>query len=363
MSRRAPTRTLPLRAGQNNNPRKLPAMRMLALLCLLLASSFTLAADAPAAGQPPVKRKFCVFDIAGAHGDIFRTMQDYRLEMLKHGVDFTLVPYTSEKIAAEDFKAGQCDAADLTSFRIRNFVKYAGTVDAVGALPTREHVKLALQALAHPSMAPKLRSGPYEIAGIVPIGAAYVFTRDRKIDTITKAAGKRVAVLDYDPEMAGMVSRLGASPVPSDLTNFAGKFNNGSVDIIVSPAAAFKPLELYKGLEPNGAIIDFPFTQISAMVIVRSEKFPPEMLQFAREQVFANIDKVYDIVDKMAADVPKKYWVPIPAADKAKYEILMRDTRIELRERGYYDADALTLLRKVRCKVDSSRAECTDKLE
>jgi len=338
-------------------------MRLPVLLLLLLASTFALAADPAAAPVPTVKRKFCVFDIAGAHGDIYRTMQDYKLEMIKHGVDFELIAYTSEKIAAEDFKAGQCDATDLTSFRVRNFIKYAGTVDAVGALPSRQHVKLALQALADPRMAAKLRSGPYEVAGIVPIGAAYVFTRDRKIDSITKAAGKRVAVLDYDPEMAGMVARLGASPVPSDITNFAGKFNNGSVDIIVAPAAAFKPLELWKGLEPNGGIIDFPFTQISAMVIVRSERFPPEMLQFAREQVFQNIDKVYDIVDKMAADVPTKYWVPLPAADKLKYEVLMRDTRIQLRDKGYYDAEALTLLRKVRCKVDSSRGECSDKLE
>ncbi|MFZ5757180.1 MAG: putative solute-binding protein [Pseudomonadota bacterium] len=341
-------------------------MRLFALPALLLSALLFSTGSGAADQQVPanvVKRKFCVFDIAGAHGDIYRTMQDYRLEMLKHGVDFELVPYTSEKIAAEDFKAGLCDAADLTSFRIRNFIKFAGTVDAVGALPTREHVRLALQALAHPSMAPKLKSGPYEIAGIVPIGAAYVFSRDRRIDTITKAAGKRVAVLDYDPEMAKMVSRLGASPVPSDITNFAGKFNNGSVDIIVAPIAAYKPLELYKGLEPSGGIIDFPFTQLSAMVIVRSEKFPPDMLQFAREEIFRNLDRIYEIVDRMGTDVPKKYWVPIPEADKGKYEILMRDTRIQLRETGYYDGEALTLLRKVRCKVEPARAECTDKTE
>ena len=33
-----------------------------------------------------------------------------------------------------------------------------------------------------------------------------------------------------------------------------------------------------------------------------------------RHLVLQNIDKVYDIVDKMAADVPTKYWVPLPAA-------------------------------------------------
>ncbi|MFZ5722492.1 MAG: putative solute-binding protein [Pseudomonadota bacterium] len=333
---------------------------------LSLASGPAAAADATGPNALPakiIKAKFCVFDIAGAHGDIYRTMQDYRIEMLKHGVDFELIPYTSEKIAAEDFKAGICDAVDLTSFRARNFIKSAGTIDAIGALPTTEHVRLALAALADPRSAAKLRSGPYEVAGIVPIGAAYIFTRDRRIDSLTKAAGKRVAVLDYDPTQAKLVSQLGAAPVPSDITNFSGKFNNGSVDIIAAPLAAYRPLELYKGLEPSGGIIDYPFTQLTAQVLVRSEKFDPAMLQYAREQVYRNFDKVLEILAQMSKDVPAKYWVKIPEPDKIKYETMMRDARIQLRDEGYYDGDMLSLLRKVRCKVDSSRAECTDKKE
>lgn len=330
------------------------------LLTLLAAAA---SAQAVAPGEV-LKRKFCVWDVAGAHGDIYRTMQDYRLEMLKHGVDFELIPYTSEKIAAEDFKAGLCDAVDLTTLRVRSFIKYAGTLDAVGALPTTEHLRMALAALTDPRSAAKLRSGPYEVAGIVPVGPAYVFTRDRRIDSITKAAGKRVAVLDYDPVQSKMVARLGASPVPSDITNFAGKFNNGTVDIIVAPLVAYRPLELYKGLEPNGGIIDYPFTNITAQVLVRHERFPPAMLQFAREQTYQNFDKVLEVLAKMSTDIPNKYWVKLPDADKANYEAMMRDARILLRdEEDYYDADMLSLLRKVRCKMDSSRGECTDKKE
>lgn len=332
-------------------------------LCSLLLPALPAGAAVQATGEP-LKRKFCVFDIAGAHGDIFRTIKDYRLEMLKHGVDFELIPYTSEKIAAEDFKAGLCDAVDLTTLRVRSFIKYAGTLDAVGALPTTEHLRLAIAALVDPRSAPKLRSGPYEVAGIVPIGPAFVFTRDRRIDSITKAAGKRVAVLDYDPTQAKMVSKLGASPVPADITNFAGKFNNGTVDIIVSPLAAYRPLELYKGLEPSGGIIDFPFTQITAQVLVRHERFPPAMLQFAREQTYQNFDKVLEILAQMGKDIPAKYWVKLPDEDKPKYEAMMQDARIVLRdEENYYDGEMLTLLRKVRCKVDGSRSECTDKKE
>ncbi len=336
-------------------------MRLPILLALLFIQAWAFAAEPVV--QTPIKRKFCVWDIAGTHGDVYRTMQDYRLEILKHGVDFELIPYTSEKIAAEDFKAGLCDAVDLTSMRARNFIQYSGTLDAIGAVPTIEHMRLALAALSDPRMADKLRSGPYEVAGIVPIGPAYVFTRDRKIDSITKAAGKRVAVLDFDPTQAKMVAQMGAAPVPSDVTNFASKFNNGAVDIIVAPLVVYRPFELYKGLEPNGAIIDFPFTQITAQVLVRSEKFSPELLQFAREQIFLNFDKVLQILADMSADIPTKYWVKIPQDEKLRYEIMMRDARIQLRNEGYYHPEMLSLLRKVRCKVDATRAECTDKLE
>ena len=68
-------------------------------------------------------------------------------------------------------------------------------------------------------------------------------------------------------------------------------------------------------------------------------------------------------LDKAGQEVPKKYFVDIPKADKVQYEVMMREARIQLRTDGYYNGDMLTLLRKVRCKVDPSRGECTDKLE
>ena len=41
----------------------------------------------------------------------------------------------------------------------------------------------------------------------------------------------------------------------------------------------------------------------------------------------------------------------------------MRDARLELRERGYYSADMLTLQRKIRCRANPSREECTNPVE
>jgi hypothetical protein len=319
-------------------------------------------APAPLSG-PPLKRKVCVWDIAGANGDLFRSLQDMRIGVLRFGIDLELMPYTSERVAAEDFKAGQCDAVNLTTMRARNFIRYSGTLDAIGALPTREHLRMALTAMADPRVAPKLRSGQYEVAAFIPIGAAYIFTNDRNVTSIARASGKRVAVLDYDPTMAKMVAGIGATPIPSDVTNFAGKFNNGSVDIIAAPLAAYRPFELWKGLEPRGGIIDYPFTQITAQVLVRADRFPPEMLQYARAIVARHFESTMEIVDAMVGDVPEKYWIKIPKVDQLRYDLMMREARIQLREEEYYDGEMLTLLRKIRCKIDAGRGECADKQE
>jgi hypothetical protein len=317
----------------------------------------------PPLSGPPLKRKVCVWDIAGANGDLFRSLQDMRIGVLRFGIDLELMPYTSERVAAEDFKAGQCDAVNLTTFRARNFIKYSGTLDAIGALPTREHLRLALTALADPRLAPKLRSGQYEVAAFIPIGAAYIFTNDRNVTSIARASGKRVAVLDYDPTMAKMVAGIGATPIPSDVTNFAGKFNNGSVDIIAAPLAAYRPFELWKGLEPRGGIVDYPFTQITAQVLVRADRFPADMLQYARAIVARHFESTMEIVDAMVGDVPEKYWIRIPKVDQLRYELMMREARIQLREEDYYDGEMLSMLRKIRCRIDAGRGECADKQE
>ena len=78
----------------------------------------------------------CVYDPSGANGDAFQLMKEYRIAALGWGVDFKLKPYTDEKTAAEDFKAGQCDGVVLTGTRVRGFQKFTGTIEAMGAVPS-----------------------------------------------------------------------------------------------------------------------------------------------------------------------------------------------------------------------------------
>ena len=190
-------------------------------------------------------KTLCVYDPGGASGDAYQIIKDYRTAAAGWGVEFTLKPYTDEKTAADDFKAGQCDAVVLTGTRVRRFQKFSGTIEAMGGLPTYAHLKKVVKALANPKAGKLLKSGDFETAGILPGGAVYLLVNDRSINTVEKMAGKRLAVLEYDKAAKVMVSHVGASsvsaaimvPVP-DLP-YTNSGMNGRTN--PSPSAGFGP--------------------------------------------------------------------------------------------------------------------------
>lgn len=327
-----------------------------ALLPLALLTS------APASAET-IKRKICVFDIIGNVGPVMGAMRDWSTAAMAWGLEAELVPFTNEAIAAEDLKAGKCDAALITGIRGRDFNQYAGTLDSIGGIPTMDHMRILLQVMAHPSSADKVTTGSYGLMGIAPAGAAYIFVNDRQINTLAKAAGKKVAVLEYDKTQSILVSQIGATPVASDVTNFSTKFNNGVVDVIAAPLVAYSPLELYKGMSPNGGIIDYPLAQITMQLIARTDRFPADMMQTSREYFFKNLDAVLEGLAKEEKSVDPKWWVQIPDEDKASYEIMMQEARVQMRDQGFYSAEMLALQRRIRCKVESNRAECVNPVE
>lgn len=48
----------------------------------------------------------------------------------------------------------------------------------------------------------------------------------------------------------------------------------------------------------------------------------------------------------------------VPAADKPGYQKLMRESRINLTQRGVYDKRMMKLLWQFRCKQDAKNFEC-----
>lgn len=307
--------------------------------------------------------RVCIWDIFGRSGPVFGAAQDQRKKILEFGVNVEMVPYTSESVMVEELKSGTCDAALMSGLRARLFNRYTGTLDSIGGFPEREQMRLGLKLMADSRSAERMVSNGYVVMGIAPAGAAHVFVDDRKINTLAKAAGKRVAVLDYDPVQAEMISGIGATPVVADIVNAPNMFNTGVVDVLAAPLAAYEVMELYKGLEPDGGIVDLPLTHITAQLIGRSEVVPNELAQFVREAFYQGFDEIISRVRMEEEKVPDKWWIEIPAEERREYDRMMQQARVELRDKGYYSADMLTLQRKIRCRANGAREECTDPVE
>ncbi|WP_173911969.1 putative solute-binding protein [Acinetobacter sp. Marseille-Q1618] len=304
------------------------------------------------------KQVMCVFDLVGKNGDVFNLMKDYQLAAKSWGADIELKVNQNEAVIAEDFKAGKCDGISVTGMRGRQFNNFTGSLDAIGAIPDLNLAVKVMQGLTSPNFAKHMTNGQYEVVGVIPVGDAFLMVNDRNINTVAKAAGKKIAVLDYDQAQKIMVQQIGAQAVSADVTNFGAKFNNGQVDIIGAPAAVFKPLELHKGLGSKGAIVNYPILQVTGNLIIRKDKFPEGFGQKSRDWVKGQLPRAFTILGKMKADIPAKYWMQVPAGDKPGYQKLMRESRISLTKQGVYNKQMMKLLWQFRCKNDPKNFEC-----
>ena len=310
-------------------------------------------------GLAQAKQVICVFDLVGKNGDVFALMKDYQLAAKNWGADIELRVGQNEAVIAEDFKAGKCDGISVTGMRGRQFNSFTGSLDAIGAIPDIKLAVKVMQGLASPTFAKHMVRGKYEVVGVIPVGDAFLMVNDRSINTVAKAAGKKIAVLDYDEAQKIMVQQIGAQAVTADVTNFGAKFNNGQVDIIGAPAAVFKPLELHKGLGSKGAIVNYPILQVTGNLIIHPDKFPAGYGQKSREWVKSQLPRAFGILGKIKTHIPAKYWMQVPAADKPGYQKLMREARVDLTKRGVYDKRMMKLLWQFRCKEDPKNFECS----
>jgi len=353
--------------------------RLILLPCLLLAG-LALADSGPQgitvsdmnqalAAIPPLPNRvnmvFCVFDLEGNNGDIANMARDLALDARRWNLFVDVHVYTDERVEAEDFKAGQCDGAAMSTLRSKEFNHITGSIDAPGNLRNYDEVKTLLKVLSTPAFSALGIAGRYQVVGIVPIGSIFVMVNDRRINSIEKAAGKRVVVLDWDKSEAQMISSIGAQPVPADLTSFAGKFNNGQADIIAAPAMAYEPLELYKGIGTKGGIIRFPLLQATGTLILRRDlmlpKIPDLDVRIRQLQDFGlkHIDQIVSIFTHAEATLPEKLWINLSPEDTQRYEHMLREARIRMTHDGTYDATMMNILKRVRCHHQPSAAECT----
>lgn len=329
-------------------------------------SGLALGAIALAAGalQPAAaadSRSLCIYDPIGANGFVYQSFQDYIVQARSWGIKLKPRAYTDEAVAANDFKAGKCDMAAITGVRDIHFVKFAGSLDMAGGLQTYAQEKTAIQVMSSPKAAQYMQQDGYEVAGLVPLGKAFLFARDRdNLDSLQKLAGKKVAVLSYDKQARTLANVAGASPVGTSIASLGPKFNNGSVDYAYAPSFAYDALELYKGLGDNGGIADFVLGMLSGQLVMHKDRFPSGFGQKSRTWVFNNMYAPTMRRVKQADDqIPDKYWVPISGERNQKYREMFRKTRQKLWNEDWYSHKMQHMLKKIRCSGDPGLAECS----
>ena len=169
----------------------------------------------------------CIYDPAGANGDVFNLMKDYRTAAAGWGVDFTLKPYTDEKTAAEDFKAGQCTAALITGTRARPFQKFSSSIEAMGAPDLWEPQERRVIPLEQEGVAPDEARGTRWPASGPPVRCTSL------CETGPSTPPKACRTAARDPRLRqgrqDHGCQIGASLVAADVGTFGGMFNNGSV--------------------------------------------------------------------------------------------------------------------------------------
>jgi hypothetical protein len=290
--------------------------------------------------------------------------------MQKEGASLELKAYNNEATATADFRSGQCDALMATAFRTREFNGVAASIDTLGAttviregridMPASyDVVRKVVQTFAAPQAAGLMSQCGTEVGGIFPFGAAYPMVRDRSINTVEALAGKKIASFAHDKAQSLMIQRIKAQPVSADINNFATQFNAGGLDMIAAPTLAYKPLELNKGLGTKGAVHRFPLTILTYQMIFRPDRFPAGFGQKSREVWFSRFDQVIQLTRKADATIPSSFWMSPSPADADRYVQLMRDGRIAMADKGFYDKRGLKILKRIRCDVNPSGAECS----
>lgn len=308
-------------------------------------------------------RTLCIFDPVGARGPVYNALLDYQTQALDWGVRLELKAYTNEAVVIADYNAGHCDAMGVTGTRVRPYNPFTASIEALGGLQSYQQVQELIGMLSQPQAARYMVQGSHEVAAIMPGGSVYVFVRDKAINSVAAAAGKRIATLDYDQASVKVVEHIGATMVPSSIATFAPRFNNGDVDIAYAPAVAYQPFEMYKGLGERGAIYRFSLAQMNFQLVLRHARFPAAFGQQSRTYAYQNFDQALEHIRQAEAGIPDHYWLDLPPDMARAYQEMLRDIRISLTSAGVYDARMMRLMIRLRCRTNPDHHECSEQRE
>jgi hypothetical protein len=308
---------------------------------------------------PP--RMTCVWDVLGKQGPIYTATVDQSLRMKHYGITMHVAAYTNEQDVVDKLKTGECDASIMSGAQAKQFNDFTGSIEALGGVPTRKHMRYLMQVLASTYAHKKMQQGNYQIVGIIPIGANYLFTHDNKKPTLRRSFSGKAAVVSDDVSQKALYSAFGMKTVTGKNTAAAaGAYNLSDADVVMSPLVGYNMFNLGTGLK-YGSIVDYPLSQMTLQVVSRIDTIPPEVGQFLREDLFVKLNMLYREVEKNSREVPRHKMHKLSSRDAKLLDTKIALIRDELTKEGGYNKGMMKLQRKIRCKIDRSRQECQSK--
>lgn len=304
------------------------------------------------------KRQICAWDPVGLNGPVIQFFSNLIPIAMGWGLDLEFVPYSDERLAAKDFDEGKCDVAIVTAIISRNFVQFAGTLDAIGGITSETKLRRTLATIASPKATDLLTTGDYEVVAALPVGSMFAFVRDRSVNSIDDFRSKRIAVLNGDIQTQTFALLADAKPINESLSTFAHSFNTGNVDIVLMPALAYNTFELYNGLGKHGGIMDEKMFYGMLQAVARKSAFAEDFGLKMRRYMLTRLNEILTIIRDAEESIPKHYWIKTSAETRQRLNEFYKDIRLTLKVENKMSAKALSLLWKVRCSESPEQEEC-----
>lgn len=320
----------------------------------------TLHADLIVDGK--IHRSFCVWDPLGRSGPIYTTVDDQRFRSLHYGLSLMLEAYQDEGAMITAFKDGKCDAALMSGSRALEFNKYAGSIEALGAVPDATHLQLLAQVLSSPRTAEHLQNDKYIVLGVASMGENYLYTNNVNEHSLASLKGKNIGVPSYDISLNALAKNASATAVQGELLAVVDGFVEGRTPALLAPLIGYHVAGAGKALEGSG-IVNAPLSHSTIQLIGHTERFPLGLAQMLREDFLFKFESYIRRVETERQHIPASAWLNIGEQQIAALDSQLREQRIRLRNQGIYDAQMLKVLKRIRCRIDGQRSECADNRE
>ena len=304
------------------------------------------------------KKTVCTWDPVGNSGPVMAFFKGAKPSAQSWGADLTFIPYEDENQVTQDLRDKKCDIGIVTAILSRDFVPFAGTLDAIGAIKSEQQLKKTMAAISSPKAVDLMSSGEYEVVASMPIGSMFAFVKDRGIKNIHRFRGKTMAILNGDIQTQTFAELAGAIPLRTTLSNFSHQFNSGYLDIVLMPALAYTTFELYKGIGDKGGILDIRLFYGMLQAIALKSSFDDAFGTNMRRWIVNRMRHITTMIDNAEKEIPKKHWIKTDQETKDELEEFYKNIRLTLKVNDKFDTRSLSLLWKIRCFIAPNRDEC-----